>query len=352
MAVQLDASALMWYAPLAVLVVGVAFWALTRRPKMHIPSLKGKHVVITGGSSGIGLCIARQCAAEGAFLTLMARTTSKLEDAKSQIVSSLNVPPDSIALKSVDVSNAEAISAAITESFAWRPIDVLICSAGILEANFIDDAKPSKLEEIARINILGVMFPIQAVIPLMKRRCKEHPSSIVIIGSLSSSIFLYGSNMYTPSKYALKGLAELLKFELLPFNIGVTMSCPAFTQTPMLEEVEKEATAFIQLGERIYLGAKRECPEQVARLTIDAFKRNVFFVSTNLTGMLVRVTGRGFLPAESFSTFLLELILVVPLRILTYLWLLNAKHVLLTSEVPSLKKTQPTSSLAQKPVNS
>ncbi|KAI5076535.1 hypothetical protein GOP47_0008600 [Adiantum capillus-veneris] len=323
-----------------VVLLGVLalYWAEVRRRRFtHIPSLRGKHVVITGGSSGIGLCIAQQCAAEGAYLTLIARTLSKLEDARRDITSSLNLPADTIRLKSVDVGNAEAVAVAIRESFDWRPIDVLVCSAGTLEANFLEDMKPSRLEEIARTNILGVMFPIQSTIPLMKTRSADHPSSIVIIGSLSSCVFLYGSNMYTPSKCALKGLAELLKFELLPYKIGVTISCPAFTQTPMLAEVEEVASSFITLGEKIYLGAFRECADDVARFTIEGFKRNEFFVSTTLQGVLVRTIGRGFVPPDSLLILLLEVLLIVPLRILTFMWQINAKHVLRTNEVPTLK---------------
>ncbi|MCO5596064.1 hypothetical protein L7F22_050121 [Adiantum nelumboides] len=320
-------------------LVLVVKWADARRRRFtHIPSLKGKHVVITGGSSGIGLCIAQQCAAEGAYLTLMARTLSKLESARLELISSLNLAADTIRVKTVDVGNAEAVAVAIHEAFDWRPIDVLVCSAGVLEANFFEDVKPSRLEEIARTNILGVMFPIQATIPLMKTRSICNPCSIVIIGSLSACVFLYGSNMYGPGKAALKGLAELLKFELLPFKIGVTLSCPAFTQTPMLEEVEGKATEFLELGEKIYLLAERESPAVVARLTIEGFKRNEFFVSTTFQGMLVRTVARGFVPADSFVMFLGELLVIVPVRILTYLWVNNAKHVLRTNKVPTLTK--------------
>ncbi|KAI5076534.1 hypothetical protein GOP47_0008599 [Adiantum capillus-veneris] len=325
-----------------VVVLGVLAgicWADARRRRFkHIASLRGKHVVITGGSSGIGLSIAQQCAAEGAYLTLIARTLPKLEDARRHIIASLNLPTDSIRLKSVDVGNAEAVAVAIRDSFEWRPIDVLVCSAGILQPNFVEDMKPSRLEEVTRTNILGVMFPIQSTIPLMKTRSAHHPSSIVIVGSLSACVFLYGTNIYSPTKCALKGLAELLKFELLPYKIGVTLSCPSFTQTPMLAEAFDEAEEFVAMGEKIYLVAIKELPDDVARFTIEGFKRNEFFVSTTYQGVLVRTLGRGFVPPDSFLTLLVEVLLIVPLRILTFMWGIYAKHVLLTNEVPIKRK--------------
>ncbi|MCO5561655.1 hypothetical protein L7F22_015276 [Adiantum nelumboides] len=321
-----------------VMLIVVVVAEARRRRFTHIPSLQGKHVLITGGSSGIGLCIAQRCAAEGAYVTLVARTFSKLEAARRHLTSALNLPSDAIRLQSVDVGNAEAVAGAVREVFDWRPIDVMVCSAGVAEPDFLDEVKASHLEAIVRTNILGVVFPVQSIIPLMKTRSADHPCSIVIVGSLSACVFLYGSNIYSPTKCALKGLAELLKFELLPFKIGVTLSCPGFTRTPMLAEAFGDATGFIELGKKIYLYDATESPNDVAQLTIEGFKRNEFFVSTSYLGTLVRTLGRGFIPPDSFLTLLVEILLIVPLRILTFIWGIHTKHLLLTHEVPTKKK--------------
>ncbi|KAH7426970.1 hypothetical protein KP509_10G024400 [Ceratopteris richardii] len=74
---------------------------LTQRSAVpsQLRSLRGKHVLITGGSTGIGFHIARRCAKEGAYLTLIARTPSKLEEARSLLTSFLSLPLDSVSLK-------------------------------------------------------------------------------------------------------------------------------------------------------------------------------------------------------------------------------------------------------------
>ena len=82
-----------------LLIVVLYIWQTKRRPKLHLTSFKGKHVVITGGSSGIGFALAKRCATEGAFLTLIARTPAKLEAARDAICSTLGLPPNSILIK-------------------------------------------------------------------------------------------------------------------------------------------------------------------------------------------------------------------------------------------------------------
>ncbi|MCO5561653.1 hypothetical protein L7F22_015274 [Adiantum nelumboides] len=105
---------------------------------------------------------------------------------RRHLTSALNLPSDAIRLQSVDVVNAEAVAGAVSEAFDWRPIDVMVCSAGVTEPDFLDNVKASHLEAIVRTNILGGVVPIQSIIPLMKTCSADHPCSIVIVGSLSA----------------------------------------------------------------------------------------------------------------------------------------------------------------------
>ncbi|KAI5059193.1 hypothetical protein GOP47_0025512 [Adiantum capillus-veneris] len=294
----------------------------------HLAGLKGKHVVITGGSSGIGLAIAQRCAAEGAFLTLISRSSSKLAAARHHIASSLSCNPDRIQTKIADTSNATTIISAIEESFEWKPIDVLICNAGLAMAGMMGDVKEKDLDLVTKTNFLGCVYPIHAAIPLMKQRSLQNPSSIVIMSSLAGLVPLYGINVYSPTKYALKGLAELLLLELLPWNIRVNLVCPSFTKTNLLEEEYFGGNEIIRtIGRKLYSYNHKalESSDDVAMKTIEGVKTGEFLIFTNAQGASLGPLTRGLIPSESVGTFIIELLLMVPYRFVSLLWFLNAK---------------------------
>eukprot|EP00250_Pteridium_aquilinum_P013921 c21658_g1_i2 orf=377-904(-) len=163
----------------------------------------------------------------------------------------------------------------------------------------------------------------------MKARSLQCPSSIVLMSSLSSMLFVCGANMYTPTKYAVKGLAEVLRFELMPHNIKVSLVCPGFTETPMLDEADKAATVTTELLRKLtfYDRAKAESADEVASKTIEGMKRGEFLITTGVDGFLVGVLGRGFIPADSLARAFVELLLLVPLRLCSLVWFAYAKRV-------------------------
>lgn len=154
-----------------------------KRP--HIKSLLGKHVVITGGSTAIGFALAKKCVSEGAFVTLMNRTEENVRKACDALIKSMGGQSDRILLKVVDVSDAAAVSQAITESFRWRPIDILICNDGLAEADVVN---VDDIDMVTKTSFWAHVYPVRAALPLMKRRSFEYPSSIVFMSSLSGLV--------------------------------------------------------------------------------------------------------------------------------------------------------------------
>lgn len=91
-------------------------------------------------------------------------------------------------LQVADVADYKAMSDAICESFSWKPIDVLICNAGLTRSGYMDQVAVEDLELTVRTNILGVVYAVHAVLPLMKKRSPNHPMAIVLMGSLASLV--------------------------------------------------------------------------------------------------------------------------------------------------------------------
>ncbi|MCO5574183.1 hypothetical protein L7F22_027965 [Adiantum nelumboides] len=137
------------------------------------------------------------------------------------------------------------------------------------------------------------------------------------MASLASLFFMYGHRVYTATKYALRGLAEGLRFELLPYNIRVSLICPSFTRTHFLDEVDKDH-GLKQVMRWVHLFSKRwaETPQEVAHYTISAIKRGSFLVTTGChpaTFMLCAL-GRGAVFADSLGRVVFELVLLLPSR--------------------------------------
>lgn len=274
-------------------------------------------------------------------MTLLSRSHSKLVSAHDTLTQKLGYPTDHILLKAVDVSDAAAVSSAIKESFDWRPIEVLICNAGKILAGELDQVKAEDLKTVAITNILGCVHPIHAVLPFMKLRSHANASAIVIVGSVSSLAYLINFNIYVSTKCALKGLAEYLRIELMPYNIPVSLACPAYTETNMLDQVDKVCETSDLVSKLCFYERKQaQSPDEVAVKIIEGAKRGDLLITTNLFGFFAGILGRGFIPADSFVRAVMELVLLVPVRIVSFLIFLRLKRAVQKRVRENLKESE------------
>lgn len=207
------------------------------------------HALISGGSSGIGLALARRLAAEGWNLTLLARDVEKLARAKA----ALETQGVKVHAVSADVREAPSVTAAVNAAIAaLGPPDLVVASAGIVIPGLFASLPPAAFGETMAINYHGAIHLVKAVLPAMRAR---RAGRIVLISSGAGLIGLYGYTAYAPSKFALRGLAEALRGELKPDGVAVSIVYPPDTDTPQLAEeirTRPEATGKIAGGARVH----------------------------------------------------------------------------------------------------
>ncbi len=191
-----------------------------------------KLVLISGGSSGIGLALAEQLAADGANLILCARDVAKLESAKAAIRQNFADADQFVETISLDLRDADAVQSQLP-SFLDRigTPDLVIHSAGVVYPAVFEKISSERFHWMMDTNYFGAVNLFQTVVPRMKERGSGH---LVAMGSAASFVGIWGYAAYSGSKYAIRGLCEVLRTELKPYKIHVSIVFPPDTDTPQL----------------------------------------------------------------------------------------------------------------------
>lgn len=202
----------------------IYLWISKKNPK----SIENKHVVVTGGSSGIGLCIATQCAKLGANVTIIARDPKKLQKALDEVKKNSINDRQKIQFLSLDLSknysNIEKSLKQLEDDVG--PIYALINSAGGATCGRIDETSVEDAEYMMNINYFATFYPTRYVLTKLK---KAGEGIITITGSQASLMGIYGLGAYAAAKFALRGLAETIAMETSNTNISITLALPADT---------------------------------------------------------------------------------------------------------------------------
>jgi short-subunit dehydrogenase len=184
-------------------------------------------VIVTGASSGIGWALARRLGAEGYRVGLIARRRIALDAAVDTIVKAGGTAFAAVA----DVGNRAALRAAVDEiEGRFGPADVMVANAGYGMPTRLDPLNTVEVEQTFRVNVMGVIYSIEAVLPGMLARGSGH---LVAISSLGAFKGLPGESAYCGSKAAVNAYMEGLRIALRKRGVVVTTVCPGFVQTPM-----------------------------------------------------------------------------------------------------------------------
>ena len=186
---------------------------------------KNQVVVVTGGSSGIGLAIARAAIDEGARrVYITGRSEQKLDDAREALgeqavalVSDACRPDDLAALKSEVEKRGDAL-------------DVVFANAGIAENNVLGNTHEQQYNDVFDINVKGVFFTVQALLPLMR-----DGAAVVLTSSIVSAKGMENLSIYFASKAAVLSFARTWANDLKSRRIRVNALSPGFTKTPIMK---------------------------------------------------------------------------------------------------------------------
>ncbi len=232
-------------------------------------SVKGKGILITGGSRGLGLVLARQLASKGAKVAICARDKYELERAVSQIRSF----GGDISAYVCDVSDREAVEAMVQSvTIDLDGIDILINNAGIIQVGPANSMSIKEYEEAMDINFWGAVYTTLAVLPQMKNR---KSGNIVNITSIGGKVAIPHLLPYSVSKFAFVGFSEGLHAELKKDGVHVTTVYPGLMRTgshhniDVLGKNKMEFALFGIFGTNPLVSVNAE---KAARKIIDAFR--------------------------------------------------------------------------------
>jgi len=242
-------------------------------------NIKGKTIVITGASSGIGEATAILLASRGAKVVVGARRTERLEKLAAEIAAS----GGTARFRAVDVTSRQDVQALVDFAKAeFGQVDVLINNAGVMPLSMMADLKTDEWDRMIDVNIRGVLHGIAAVLPDMRAR---RNGQIINVASIGAHVVVPTGAVYCATKYAVWAISEGLRQENP--DVRVTIISPGVVATELGHDITDEATK----------GALTEWRK--TSLTPDAIARAVAYAveqpdDVDVNEVIVRPTASAF----------------------------------------------------------
>ena len=253
--------------------------------------MENANVVITGGSSGVGLAVAQECLNRGAhFVVLIARNEQRLEKAKESL--NYDKSKQTVLTYSADVSDWKSLQSAfnnIKESV--QNIDYLFANAGFSKPGLFQDTTCEDFQQQINIDYLGAAYASRLAFPMMRKG-----SHITYSGSICSIFTFAGYSAYGPAKYAIKALAETLRNELRSSQINIHMGILSTVDTPGLKrenEVKPEVCSAIEGTATVFQ------PSYIAQTLLKGIDRNDYYITMEFLSWIMAEIGFGICPTSN-----------------------------------------------------
>ena len=253
-------------------------------------ALSAAHAVVTGASRGIGAAIATALVANGSKVTLMARNGETLAARAARLEKRFGSCCHAVV---ADVTVAAEVKAGFKNAReAFGPVDTLINNVGGVEMGLFVDTSIEDLKRMIDLNLSGVFFCCQEVLPDMM---KNGAGRIVNIASTAALQGYPYVSAYTAAKHAVVGLTRALALEATKYSIGVNAICPGFTDTALLDEsAEKVAKKAGKSVEEIRTRYAESNPSGRLIDPVEVAEKVVWLCrpeQAQLTGQAIRVDG-------------------------------------------------------------
>ncbi len=259
---------------------------------------KGSKVFITGAAGGIGRSTALAMGKRGARLILTDINAPGLEET----VRLVEQGGGEVSLwATFDISSYDDVKSFADKVHAeLGPLDVLVNNAGIALFALVEDMTHEHWRKVINVNLWGPIHGIECFLPEMIRARKGH------LVNISSTAGLTGAPWhaaYSTTKWGLLGLSEVLRYDLMQHNVGVTAVCPGAVDTPIKHSVEilgvnRESERIRKIISRFESHAIS--PDEVARQIIDAIEKEKFLVITSWDIRAVYWMKKHFFPGYHF----------------------------------------------------
>jgi NAD(P)-dependent dehydrogenase (short-subunit alcohol dehydrogenase family) len=265
-----------------------------------IKDLNGKRCLITGAASGIGRATALAAAAKGAQLFLTDINEQGLRSVASEIADTGGAVSF---LGAADISDHDAIVALAGEIHDGHgSMDVLMNIAGVSTWGTIDRLEHRDYKKMIDINLMGPIGILERFLPPMMQAGRG--GHVVNVSSAAGLFGLPWHAAYSASKFGLRGISEVLRFDLRRHHIGVSLVCPGAVRTPLVGTVEiigvdrqsPPVQEFIRDFEK-----RAVSPEQVAEKIIQGIERNRYMVFTSRDIRVGYWCQRKFAPSYEFA---------------------------------------------------
>src|SRR5688572_31366667 len=194
--------------------------------------IKGKVIIVTGASSGIGEATARQFAQEGALVVLAARRVDRLE-ALAKEINSRGAGAETLVVQA-DLSKLDDIQSLINQTLdKYGRIDVLVNNAGFGRLDWLEKLDPVKdIQSQFDVNVLGVIQTTRQALPVMMKQRSGH---IINMCSMAGLVTMPTYTIYAACKHAVHGFSEALRREVKPWGIDVSMIYPGGVTTEFVK---------------------------------------------------------------------------------------------------------------------
>lgn len=227
-------------------------------------NIKGKVVVITGASSGMGEAAAKHLSALGATVVLGARRVERIE----KLAKEINDNGGKALPIAVDVTQRDQVKSLADATVQhFGRVDVLLNNAGIMPLSLVESLHVDEWDKMIDVNLKGVLNGVAAVLPYMKA---QKSGQIINTASVAGHKVFSGSAVYSATKFAVRALTEGLRMEVKPYNIRTTIVCPGAVKTELLEHI---TDADVKQANEAYVGAVGISPDSFARVVAFAISQ-------------------------------------------------------------------------------